>query len=267
MPIAVQNGPVKVFSQDDYKDVSYRVMAHIFEIHNEFGRFLTEFLFKEEIAARCAADGIPTEREVRIFVTHGTFEKEYSMDLLFSRGVMFEAKAVAALAPAHFSQALNYLLLAGMHHGTLVNLRTERVQFELVSTTLTPETRRQYVVDEDRWQSVNEQSSWMRQKMIDLLNDWGAFLGLDLYRDAITHFLGGMGAVVRKVYVCSGEQLLGEQEVRLLTDDTAFRFSAMTDSTDGMRIHLERFLAHTPLVHLQWVNLNRHRLEFVTLSK
>ena len=107
----------------------------------------------------------------------------------------------------------------------------------------------------------------LREKTIDLLNDWGAFLQVDLYRDAVTHFLGGVEAVVRKVNIYSGEQLLGEQEVRLLTDDTAFTFSAIADSTDKMRIHLERFLAHTPLLHLQWINLNHHRLEFVTLSK
>ena len=103
--------------------------------------------------------------------------------------------------------------------------------------------------------------------MIDLFNDWGAFLEIDLYRDAITHFLGGLEAVVRRIHIYSGEQVLGEQEVHLLTDDTAFAVSAITDSSDSMRIHLERFLAHTPLAHLQWINLNHHRLEFATLSK
>ena len=41
-----------------------------------------------------------------------------------------------------------------MHHGTLVNLRTERVQFKLVSTTLTPEARRDFTVDEGDWRPV-----------------------------------------------------------------------------------------------------------------
>jgi hypothetical protein len=114
---------------------------------------------------------------------------------------------------------------------------------------------------------VNEQSAWLRQKTIDILNDWGGFLEADLYRDGITHLLGGEEAVLRKVQVYSGDQLLGEQDVRLLTDKTAFHFSAITDSTSEMRKHLERFFRHTSLAHLQWINLNHHRLELVTLSK
>ena len=64
---------------------------------------------------------------------------------------------------------------------------------------------------------MNKPSFWLKQKTIDLLNDWGAFLQADLYRDAVTHLLGGVEAVVRKVNIYSDEQLLGEQEVYLLT--------------------------------------------------
>jgi hypothetical protein len=38
-------------------------------------------------------------------------------------------------------------LLAGLKHGRLVNLRTERVQHEFVSTTLTPASRTPTVQD------------------------------------------------------------------------------------------------------------------------
>ncbi len=55
--------------------------------------------------------------------------------------------------------------------------------------------------------------------------------------------------------------------MHLVFDDTAFAVSAVTKSTDGMRTHLGRFLAHTPLQHLQWINLNHHRIEFITFSK
>jgi hypothetical protein len=87
-----------------------------------------------------------------------------------------------------------------------------------------------------------------------------------LYRDALTHFLGGQEKVVRRISVYSGERLIGDQEVYLLSEDTAFAVSAVTESTEGMRIHLGRFLTHTRLQHLQWINLNHDRIEFVTLS-
>lgn len=51
---------------------------------------------------------------------------------------MLEAKASDSLTTAHHSQALNYLLLAGMQHGTLVNFRSTRVEHQFISTHLTP---------------------------------------------------------------------------------------------------------------------------------
>jgi hypothetical protein len=37
--------------------------------------------------------------------------------------------------------------------------------------------------------------------------------------------------------------------------------------TGAMRDYLIRFLNHTPLKAIQWVNLNRHLVEFTTLAK
>ena len=37
-------------------------------------------------------------------------------------------------------------------------------------------------------------------------------------------------------------------------------------SGGGMREHLRRLLGHTGLRHIHWINLNRHRVKFVTLS-
>jgi len=267
MPIEVQGGPLRLSSQDDFHELDHAVMGIIFQIHNQFGRFLDELLYKREIAARCTESGIPTEREVRIRVTHGTFTKEYSIDLVFSRGVVYEAKAVEWLAPAHEAQTLNYVLLTGTHHAKLINLRPERVQWRFVSTRLTPELRKRITIDDSAWRDVDARSRRLKDTMIELLGDWGAFLECNLYRDALTHFLGGPAVVVRRIPVYSGKRLLGEQGVHLVSEDVAFAVSAVAESTDGMRTHLGRFLTHTRLKHLQWINLNHHRLEFITLSK
>ncbi len=267
MPIEVQGGPLRLFSQDDFHELDHAVMGITFQIHNQFGRFLDELLYKREIAARCTESDIPTEREVRIRVTHGTFTKEYSIDLVFSHGVVYEAKAVEWLAPAHEAQTLNYVLLTGTHHAKLINLRPERVQWRFVSTRLTPELRKRITIDDSAWRDVDARSRRLKDTMIELLSDWGAFLECNLYRDALTHFLGGPAVVIRRIPVYSDERLIGEQEVHLVSEDVAFAVSAVTESTDGMRIHLGRFMTHTRLKHLQWINLNHHRIEFITLSE
>jgi GxxExxY protein len=267
MPIAIST-EIQVFSQQEFHAVDRRVMGVVFEVHNEFGRLLEEELFKREIAARCAEIGIqPVEREVRIRVTHQDFAKDYSMDLLFCHGMMLEAKAAEALAPAHRNQTLNYLFLSGMSHARLVNLRTELVQYEFVSTRLTPELRHRFTVVDQEWEAVNEKSKWLHAKLFELLSDWGAFLDGGLYRDALIHFLGGMASVNKPVEVFSGSRCLGVQKLNLLDEQTAFALTTLQSDSEPMRENLERLLRHTHLEFVQWINFNRHQIECVTLSK
>ena len=53
----------------------------------------------------------------------------------------------------------------------------------------------------------------------------------------------------------------------MLTPDTAFRLSALAEGTEEFESQLQALLQHTPLSILQWVNLGRHRIQFVTLDK
>jgi GxxExxY protein len=123
--------PIEVFDQEQFHALDRKVMRIVFDVHNEFGRLLDENLYKHEVAARCTAIGLePAEREVRVRISHGSFFKDYWMDLLICRGYMLEGKVAERLVAAHRAQSLNYMLLAGMRHGRLVNFRTERVEHE-----------------------------------------------------------------------------------------------------------------------------------------
>ena len=191
MPIEVST-EIRACDQEAFHALDRRIMGVVFAVHNEFGRLLDEDLYKREIAARCVAMGIqPVEREVRIRVSHQSFAKDYYLDLLFCSGLMLEGKAAERLVAAHRSQSLNYLFLAGLKHGPLVNFRTERLQHEFVSTTLTPEERRRFSVVEGEWVEMNPASRQFKAKTVELLDDWGAFLDVNLYREALVHFLGG----------------------------------------------------------------------------
>ena len=267
MPIEVERGPLRVLSQDEFHEVDRAVMRIVFDIHNEFGRFLDELLYKREIASRCAEAGIPSERERRVWVRHREFVKEYRLDLVFMNGTITEAKTVESLAPAHVAQTLNYVLLTGTHHAKLVNLRSEKVQWQFVSTQLTPELRRRFTIEDRHWKSVSPRSELLRQTLIDLVGDWGAFLECNLYRDGMTHELGGDANVIRRIPVFSGDREIGEQEVHLVTEDAAFAVTAVTETHSAMKTHLGRFLSHTRLKHIHWINFNHHVVEFVTLSK
>jgi GxxExxY protein len=265
MPIEVST-QIRACSQEEFHALDRQIMRVAFDVHNEFGRLLGEELYKREIATRCLAMGIqPVEREVRIRVTHESFAKDFSMDLLFSRGSMLEAKAADRLVAIHRTQALNYLLLAGLKHGRLVNFPTERLQHEFVSTTLTLDERRRFRVVDDGWIEMSPTSRALKLKTIELLEDWGAFLDVNLYREALVHFLGGPSCVCKAVKIFSGATPIGEQNLNMLDSDTAFALTMKQRQPTFMQDHLERLLRHTPLKAIQWINLNRHLAEFTTL--
>lgn len=118
----------------------------------------------------------------------------------------------------------------------------------------------------------------------DVHNEFGRLLDESIYKRAIAlrcaaadilparqevqitvRFLGGSEVALRKIPIWDGDQLLGFDEVCLLCDDTALAFTALTDGQLRMRDHLQRFLGHTRLACIQWINLNHHDIEFTTL--
>jgi hypothetical protein len=160
----------------------------------------------------------------------------------------------------------SYLLLTGMRHGLLINLRPGQVEKRYVSTTLDMAARRRIVVHDSEWQGSNESSQRLHRLFLGLLSDWGAFLQLSLYREAIVHFFGGPAVALQKIPVYDGEAVIGGHEVCLIADDMALALTALKEGKDQMKDHLQRFLGHTELAHIQWINMDNHDIEFRTLE-
>lgn len=259
--------PVKVFDQEAFHAVDTRVTGFAFDIHNQFGRYLDEGLYQNELARRCEAAGFDVVQELQITVSLDDFEKPYFADILIDGGVIAETKTVKTLTTNHKGQTLNYLFLCGLHHATLLNFRPERVEREFVSTRLTHALRQRYEVLIDRFKPLTAACDRMRQILLRCLKEWGAYLDPILYRDAITHFLGGADHVARQVPVRSGDTTIGTQEMRLLADEIAFSVTASIHHPEAVHEHQRRFLRHTPLRALHWINLNHKTIDLRTIEK
>lgn len=53
----------------------------------------------------------------------------------------------------------------------------------------------------------------------------------------------------------------------LIADDTALALTAIKDGKQAMKMHLTKFLDHTRLACIQWINMDNHEIEFRTLQK
>lgn len=263
MPIVLQS-ETRPLRQEGFGELAYEVMECIFGIHNEMGRFFDEKIYRDEIAY-----SLPdVETEVPIEVTFDGFSKTYSMDLLVGQSAVFELKTARALEQQHRSQLLNYLFLTGLPHGKLVNLRPERVEHEFVNTTLTREDRTSFCVRDENWTEVGDKGLRLKGLVTAFLRDWGTCLDLCLYEDALTHFLGGEDNVLAEVDVVRGVRRLGSQKVRLAGPTSALRITAIDEAKRRhFRDHARRFLEHTALRSIQWINITRSAVIFATINR
>ncbi len=254
--------PIAVISQDAFHKVDERMVGHAFAIHNQFGRLLDEVVYKAELAERCAGDGMEVLSEVRVRVKHRGFEKDYFIDLLLEGSTIVEVKAAKETLKAHEGQGINYLLLAGTRHGSLVNFRPARVARRFLSTRLTKDTRRQFETREVLWPGDGRHEE-LRGCVVDLCRDIGLGLDLPLYREAIGSLTGSMRNLVRLKYAGS---VIGHHEMPLLTEDVGVAVTALDDVED-FSTHLARLLNMTTLSGVAWVNLRLGEVRFEHLRR
>ncbi len=266
MPITcpLQIRPLK---PDDFESIDYRVMGHAFACQNELGRLCEEGVYQRDIQARLRADRFQSvEIEVPVVVAYADFSKTYFLDLVVDHAV-YELKTTVALTSEHEAQLLNYLFLLGIPRGKLINFRPPQVQGRLHATALTPEKRRTFRLDDSRWQDRTPQCAILRATLRGLLIDWGAFLDFHLYRQALTHFLGGEDRVLRRLPLHRGDVPLGTQAFCVHAAGVAFQVTAVTDQVAATETHLRRLLALTELEAIQWINLNQAEVQLVTLDR
>jgi GxxExxY protein len=267
MPIAVGT-QLRVISQDEFHGIDRKVMSLAFDVHRELGRFCDETIYQTELACRCRESGFgAVSTEVPIRACYQDFTKTYFADLMVEQSAMFELKTAAAITQEHRKQALNYLLLMGLNHGKVINFRPASVEYEFVSTKLTSQRRRQFTTNLKRWLPLDSDSEWLRRRVGDLAADWGVFLDVELFYEALVHFRGGEKKVIQRIALEKNGRRLGRQRAHLLNHAAAFKLSAITRNTAAFERRLRKFLALTQLQAIQWINFNHHIIEFTTITK
>ena len=263
MPIDV---PIMLprLTHEEMRDIDYQVMAHAFAAHTELGRLCDEDVYKGDLTARLNAAGLgPVRQELPVVVSYRDFAKPYRLDLVVADRVIYEAKAVSVLTSEHTAQLLNYLLLTNSTRGKLINFRPQSVKSEFVNTALTHNRRQQFDLNQQRWRGDTS----LVDLVCELLRDWGLFLEVSLYVEALDHFLGGKDKVIQQVPMTRDGIRIGNQRFHLASSDTAFRITAFTADLDHQEGSLRRLLCHSPLKAMHWINMNHHEVHFVTLLR
>jgi GxxExxY protein len=261
MPIEF-GAKIAQLDEDDFKATVYETMRAVFDVHNELGRLFDEKIYQRELAFRLEH----AQAEVPINVIFQDFRKTYHLDLLVDGGALFELKAAASLTDRHRGQLLNYLSLAGLPHGKLVNLRPERVEHEFVNNPLSFEDRKSFTVTDQGWRE--DETAALKEGMIAVLRDWGTGLDLGLYEEAAAYLCGQMPDAETDVEIRLNGRCLGVQRMRLAAPGVALRITAIAaEYQRDFEAHLCRLLDHTNLHAVQWINVCRSLVQFQTVQK
>ena len=265
MPLDLQH-PIQRICEKEFHQLDYKIMEIIFAIHSDLGRFYDEEIYQTELSRRCEQSGISSTKEFEIRLIHKDFTKSLFIDLLINHSTVYELKANKHLSAPNRIQTLNYLFATDTHHAKLVNFRPKSVEHEFVSTQLNRDKRREITIIDDGWANERE-AKMLRSHITNLLNDWGAFFDTDIYLAALYHLLGGKDKVLQDIEIRSDNVRLGTQKLPLLTNHAAFCLTSVNKNMSAYREHLVRFLSHTQLNFLHWINLNRSTLNFSSLKR
>ncbi len=258
---------IRPADQERFHAVDNVLMRHVFDMHNTMGRFFDERIYQEELAQRCRNSGLEVQREVEIRVSHRDFIKSYYIDHLIERGMIYELKTSDSLNTSHQKQVIHYLLLAGLHHGKIVNLRPRSVESRYVSTRLDRNDRMNFRLAENPLPDDDDQCQFLKNTLRELIEDWGAFLEASLYKEALLHFLRGPETGIQPVDISVNGRTVGSQKMCLLNPTTAWHLSATRLHLPSYETHIARLLSHTRLKQIHWINFNHRIITFKTLKK
>jgi GxxExxY protein len=214
---------------------------------------------------RLRAEGFSNvQTQVPVKVVHDGFSKEYFFDLI-AEDALYELKTVVDLAPEHDAQLLHYAMLLDVGHAKLLNFRSGKVQGRLRYNALNEKERRRWIWEDRSWCPVTTTCALLKQWMRGLLDDWGAFLDFRLYNEALIRFCGGEAVSRRRVPVVHNGVNLGMHVFNFHPGNIPFVVTAMNEGATNYRTHLERLGQSTSVPALQWINLNHHTVELITL--
>lgn len=107
---------------DETNAVSKSVIGAALAVHEELGPGFLETIYSQALCIELAARGLPFEREAPIAVLYrGNPIGGQRVDLIVSRCIVVEVKAVAAIEPIHVAQVISYLKTTGLRLALLLN--------------------------------------------------------------------------------------------------------------------------------------------------
>ena len=252
MGILVQH-PASSLSEKAFHRLDYKVMALAFDLYNSIGNLWDEVDYKSKLLDQCISNGLDAKAEVSVQVSYKNFQKPYFIDLLIE-GAVYELKTACDIAAQHESQTLNYLFLTNTQHGKIINFRCDSLQWRFLSTSLLFGDRTSYTLEKNQWHASCQATEILPELLSELLNEWGAYLDLRLYKEALLFFLG-----------LSTEH--AHQRFNPLSTESLIHVTGLSRKQSVYKKNLQKYLDASIYQHVEWINFDQNQIKLHTLNR
>ena len=114
-----------------HSELTKEIIGCAFAVLNELGTGFLESVYEKAMVVALSEVGIPVQIQAPINVNfRGKSVGDFYADLLVSKKVIVELKAVSNLTPQHKAQVINYLNATGIPVGLLLNFGNSRLEFQ-----------------------------------------------------------------------------------------------------------------------------------------
>lgn len=118
-------------SQERELDLAGQVIGLAMKVHRTLGPGFLESVYENALVVELSRAGLRFERQKFLQVhDERVVVGEFVSDLVVEGSLIVEMKAVAALAPVHEVQVVNYLTATGIDDGLLLNFGGMSLEFK-----------------------------------------------------------------------------------------------------------------------------------------
>jgi len=123
--------PDDVFAEFLHKDISFQIIAAVYEVHNVLGFGFLESVYQKALVKELRLRDLKTEEQKELRVRYkGEDIGSFYADIVVNDDIILELKAVENLTKAHEAQLLNYLKGTGLKLGFLINFGKEKATYK-----------------------------------------------------------------------------------------------------------------------------------------
>ena len=125
---------------EELKVLAAEVGQVAYDVHHYFGNGLLEKVYETALEHRLEKMGYFVERQkpLKVFDEDGYCVGEYFADMVVDGKLIVELKAVSALTTEHLAQVMNYLKIANLPLGLLLNFGAFRYERRTVYAPTRP---------------------------------------------------------------------------------------------------------------------------------